>query len=336
MRDLAAHVGVSQATVSYVLNAKPNARVSSETRSRILEAAAELNYRPNAIARAMASGRSCTIGVYQPHAPGTPLSGMWTMEVMRGIGEALHARQFHLLLYGYREAEDPPPGAFLDGRVDGLVVLAPHVDDTLPCELARAGFPLAIVGGRGFEGPRCVVVDVDNTTGARRAVEHLIHLGHTRIAHLKGPQGVPNALDRHLGYEQALREHGLPVRSDYVVEAGFSERGGYHAAQEVLRLDPRPTALFAANDIAALGALRACVDAGLRVPGDVALLGYDDAPVCEVARPTLSTMRQPALEMGQAAARMLLALLDGEETPEKKRTFTAELIVRESCGGARI
>lgn len=333
MRDLAARVGVSQATVSYVLNAKPNARISPATRQRVLEAAAELHYRPNAIARAMVSGRSKTIGVYQPHAPGAPLSGMWTTLVLRGIGEVLHARQFHLLLYGYREAESPMPGAFLDGRVDGLIVLAPHVEDALPCELARLEFPTAIVGGRGCEGPRCLSVDADNVTGGRRATEHLIGLGHTRIAHLKGPEGVPNAIDRCIGYEQALRARGLPVRPDYVVESGFSERGGYRAALEALNLSPRPTALFVANDIAALGALKACAERGLHVPDEVALIGYDDAPICEFARPTLSSMRQPALEMGQAAAEMLLALLDGEELLERRRTFPAELIVRESCGG---
>jgi DNA-binding LacI/PurR family transcriptional regulator len=331
MQDIAARVGVSQATVSYVLNARPDARVSPETRRRVLEAAAELRYRPNAIARAMASGRSRTIGVYQPHAGETPLSGMWTASVMLGISEALHARHLHLLLYGYRESEEPPPETFLDGRVDGLIIIAPHTDDALPGHMAGRDFPTAIVGAGGFDGARTVSVDADNAAGARLAVQHLLSLGHTRIVHLAGPDSVPNALDRRAGYEQAMRARGLPVESDGIVPGGFDMESGEKAARAALCRAPRPTALFVANDIAALGALRACAELGLRVPEDVSVVGYDDAPVCELTRPPLTTMRQPAREMGRAAAEMLLALLDGAPPAETRRLFAAELVVRESC-----
>ncbi len=327
-------MGVSQATVSYVLNAHPNARVSDATRQRILEAAAQLHYRPNAIARAMASGRSRTIGVYQPHVIETPLSGMWTAAVMRGIGEALRAREFHLLLYGYHIEEEPSPAVFLDGSVDGLILLAPHTDDRLPQQLADAGFPTAIIGGRAVEGTTSVALDVDNVAGGRIATEHLIHLGHRRIAHLHGPPDVPNAIDRRRGYEEAMRAHGLRIRPEYLIQSGFSIEGGHAAACAILNQTERPTALFVANDVAAIGALRACQESNVRVPEEIAVIGYDDAPICQFARPPLTTMRQPAQEMGRAAAEILLAIAEGIPPPEGCRLFTAELVVRATCGGS--
>jgi LacI family transcriptional regulator len=327
MADVAKQAGVSQATVSYVLNAKPGARVSPATRRRIVEVAEKLHYRPNAIARAMASGRSRTVGVYQPHIGHSPLSGMWTTAVMSGIGEALHARHFHLLLYGYRQAENPSPAHFLDGRVDALIILAPHVGDALPARLGRAGLPIAVVGGRQAPESGSMSVDVDNVEGGCRATEHLIRLGHTVIAHLAGPKDVPNAADRRTGYERAMLAHGLPP---LVIQASFSEGDGYAGAREALTRQERPSALFAANDASAIGALQACADLGLCVPQDVAVIGYDDSPMCVVARPPLSSMRQPMAEMGRAAGEMLLDLLHGEPVPQRQRRFIAELVERES------
>lgn len=335
IRDVAEIAGVSQATVSYVLNSKANARISAATKRRVLEAAAKLHYRPHAVARAMASGRSRIIGVYQPHTGQSPLSAIWPMSVMRGISEALHERQYHLLLYSYRESDEPPAAAFLDGRVDGLIILAPHQNNYLVRELATTDLPTAIIGGPGLDAPRMVSVDADNIAGGRLATEHLIRLGHTRIAHIAGPEGVPNAIDRQIGYKQALRAHGLPVYPEYLVRGGFEEEAGRRAACRALTLYPRPTALFVANDIAAIGVLKACAELGMRVPEDVAIIGYDDAPVCEVSRPQLTTMRQPTEAMGFAAAGMLVDMLEKPgPIPEPHRLFPAELIVRESCGAS--
>jgi LacI family repressor for deo operon, udp, cdd, tsx, nupC, and nupG len=332
MRDVASLVGVSQATVSYVLNAKRNARVGMETRQRVLEAAAALQYRPNAIARAMASGCSRTIGVYQPHVAESALSGMWSTLVTRGIGEALNQREQHLLLFGYRGSDEPPPSSFVDGRVDGLIILAPHREDELPKRLANLNFPTVIVGSYAPEGTNIASVDADNVRGAWNAVEHLINLGHKRIAHLVGPINVPNAVDRWIGYEQAMVAHGLLGTGELTIPSSFQEEGGYRSALEVLARSPSPTALFIANDIAALGALRACADMSLRVPEDVAIVGYDDSPVCVVARPQLTTMRQPAVEMGRAAVELMMSLKEGEPVSERNLLFPAELIIRESCG----
>lgn len=333
MRDVARMVGVSQATVSYVLNGKLNARVSGPTRERVLEAASRLQYRPNAIARAMALGRSRTVGVYQPDVGEAPLTGMWGRLVTQGISEALHEHGYHILLYAFAPAVLLTPGDFADGRADGVVILAPHVDDDLPTRLASLGFPVAVVGARpDTSSGRLVWVDCDNVGGAQRAVERLVSLGHTDIAHLRGPVGVKNADDRLDGYCAALAAAGLPIRNEHVLDAGFGREEGYTAAKSALLRKPRPTALFCANDVCALGALDACAEAGLAVPGDIAVVGFDDTAVCTIARPTITTLRQPAYEMGRIAAAMLLAMGAGESVEPADRVLLPELIVRESCG----
>ena len=332
MRDVAELAGVSQATVSYVLNAKISTRISPETRRRVMDAADTLSYRPNAIARAMVSGKSKIIGTYQPHEGKSVLAGSWTNSVIRGISEALHIKQFHLLLYGYREVEEPRLSAFLDGIVDGLIVLAPHKSDTLPRLLAQSGFPTAIVSGEGYDDTDAVSVDADNVQGARIAMEHLISLGHSRIAILVGPGGVPNAEDRRKGYEIAVQEHNLPVPPSYRIQSGFSSEQGEEAAITALKLTPRPTALLAPNDISAMGALNACAILGLRVPDDVSVVGFDNVPYCELSKPALTTIAQPAIEMGRAAAEMILALISEDMVTEKCRKFPMELVLRESTG----
>lgn len=332
MQDIAARAGVSAATVSYVLNAKPGMRVSAETRRRILEVAEALHYRPNAIARAMASGRSQTIGIYQPHAPGAPMSGMWANDILRGIGETLHARGYHLLLYGYRESEGPPPSAFLDGRNDGLIILAPHMDDTLPAALAKQGHPIVIVGGRHVDGERALSVDVDHVRGAELAVEHLVALGHRKIALLQGPANVPNAMDRRRGFEESVERNGLPGRPYWIAQSGFSMSGGRRAIRELWECADRPTAVCAANDVAALGALEACAEMGIRVPEDLAIVGYDDTAVCPLTQPPLTSVRQPTQEMGETAAKGLLESVEGSRPAPARRLFLPVLTVRKSCG----
>jgi DNA-binding LacI/PurR family transcriptional regulator len=330
MRDIAARAGVSAATVSYVLNAKPGMRISGATRRRILDVAEELHYRPNAIARAMARGHSHTVGVYQPHAPGAPMSGLWANEVLRGIGETLHAQGYHLLLYGYREDEGPHPTAFLDGRSDGLIILAPHEDDTLPAALAQRGHPIVIIGGRPAPGERSRGIDTDHIRGGELAAEHLIGQGHRRIGMLLGPEGVPNAIDRKVGFERALRRNGLPIYPYWMVTSGFSRKGGYDAIHALWKNADRPAAICAANDVAAVGALEACAELSVRVPEDLAIIGYDDTPLCDLTRPPLTSVRQPAREMGKSSAEALLAIFSGEAPPN--RVFEPEVIPRKSCG----
>lgn len=330
MRDVARAVGVSQATVSYVLSGKAGSRISPSTRQRVLQVASDLHYRPNAIARAMALGRSRTIGVYQPHVGESPVSGLWAAQVLKGIGEALHSHGYHLLLYGYRESEDPPPAAFVDGRVDGVIILAPHLNDALPAALVKSRFPTAVVGGKPAACGQVIYADVDNVAGARMAVDYLAGMGHRCITHLAGPPDVPNAVDRARGFGEAMRAHGFPVGPMGQVHAGFDSTSGYTAACAALSAARKPTALFACNDLCAAGALRACADLGLSVPTDVAVVGFDDSPVCELVTPRLTSLRQPASELGKAAADMLMRVVDGQPVHIKPILLSASLLERES------
>lgn len=329
LKDVADMVGVSQATVSYVLNGKTAARISEATRRRVLEAAAQLRYRPNAIAVAMARGQSRTIGIYQTHVSESPLSGMWAAQVTRGIADALRDLGYHMLVYNYREPNEVDPVTFLDGRTDGLVILAPHTGDAVPSQLAQLGFPVAIIAGWPVEGEKAVCVDTDNLAGARMATAYLVNLGHTRICHLAGPMDVPNAQDRLRGFQEAMEEHGLGDHM-HVVQGGFSEAAGYAAAMAALHLRPRPTALLAANDIAALGALKACAELNLHVPEDVSVMGFDDAPICTLTRPALTTMRQPAAALGAEAARLVVAMHREEPAIPRVLLLPPELIPRAS------
>ncbi|MGC8666937.1 MAG: LacI family DNA-binding transcriptional regulator [Chthonomonadales bacterium] len=329
LKDVADMVGVSQATVSYVLNGKAEARISEATRRRVLEAAAQLRYRPNALAVAMARGQSRTIGIYQTHVSESPLSGMWAAQVTRGIANALRDLGYHMLVYNYREPNEVDPVTFLDGRTDGLVILAPHAEDAVPCQLAQLGFPIAIIAGWPVDGEKAVCVDTDNVAGTRMATAYLTNLGHTRICHLAGPPDVPNAQDRLRGFQEAMEEHGLGDQM-HIVQGGFSEAAGYAAAMTALHLRPRPTAILAANDIAALGTLKACAELGLRVPQDVSVMGFDDAPICTLTRPTLTTMRQPAAALGAEAARLVIAVGCGEPAVPRVKLLPPELIPRGS------
>ncbi len=333
IRDVAALAGVSVTSVSYVLGAAPSARIGAATRARILEAAAQLKYRPNAIAKAMVSGRTHTVGVYEPHAEESALANDWSVEVMRGIAEELRRHHTHLLLYSCDNATEADPDLFLDARVDGLLVLAPHLTDRLALQVSGAGLPTVLVGGRPTGGPLLGWVDADNEAGARNAVEHLIANGHRVIAHLRGTVGSSNAADRERGYEAALRAAGLPVVPDLVADADFAEPDGYRAMVQLLARSPRPTAVFACNDPAAIGALRACSDHGRRVPDDVAIVGFDGNRLGEFTQPALTTVRQPMEHLGREAAAMLLALVSqGADAAVKRRVLPCTVVVRGSSG----
>jgi LacI family transcriptional regulator len=216
---------------------------------------------------------------------------------------------------------------------DGMIMLSSDIDDPLLPRLIRDRLPLVLIGQHPYlEG--IVSVDVENREGARLAVEHLIGLGHRRIATICGPLVMTAGLARRDGYKQALLAAGIPISADLQVEGDFTQEGGYAAMRRLLGLGRRPHAVFVASDTMAIGALRAISEAGLRVPADVAVVSFDDLPAAAYASPPLTTVRQPISELGSTAVRILIEQIESADTAPSLVRLPTSLVVRASCGAA--
>jgi DNA-binding LacI/PurR family transcriptional regulator len=321
IRNVAERAGVSKSLVSLVMRGSPH--VSERRRQAVLKAARELGYRPNAVARSLVEGRTRLIGalVADLHNP-------FFAEFLDGLQESLHGANLRMIVGSGRwdplfEAE--AVDAFLEMRVDGLVLLS-VVPDSLSD--AAASVPVVIVGERDVSGVD-IVVD-DDELGARLAVDHLVELGHQRIAHIEGAPST-TARYRRAGYEQAMSQHGLT--SHIVVEPGdFTEEGGYRAARSLLSQRPRPTAIFAPNDLVAIGALSAADELELRVPADLSIVGYDNTHLAAIRHISLTTVDQPRRDMGRVAAELLCARIDDVLREPRQTLVVPHLVTRASTG----
>ena len=291
IRDVARAAGVSVATVSRALNGADN--VLPETRQRIQEAAKALRFTPSGAARSLITRRTDTVGALLPD-----LFGEYFSELIRGIDQAARARGLHLLVSSSHGDADEAAAAMraMNGRVDGLIVMSPHADanflqhnlpGSLPAVLLNTGAELA--GHARFV--------VDNFGGAQAMTRHLAASGRKRIAFIGGPQGNHEAQERLRGYRAGLKS-GM---KEAVFEGDFTEEAGWAAGRRIAQTKPRPDAVFAANDMMAVGCLAALREAGLRVPEDVALGGFDDIPIARYITPALSTIRVPIAALGAAA-----------------------------------
>ncbi len=323
IRDVAARAGVSVATVSRVFNRKGPIRAATYT--RVLAIAERMRYVPHAAARSLSTRSTSTVGVVLPE-----LHGEFFSEVIRGIDVSARKRGLHLIVSGSHsdEAEMKAVLRAVRGRVDGLIVMSPDLDaSTLLVDLP-AGVPVVLLnataGGRSS-------ITIDNAGGARAVVRHLVALGHSRIAFICGPDNNCDAAERLRGYRSALRAAGPLVDEPLEFPGKFTEESGYEAAQGIVGTKPRPTAVFAANDAMAIGALSAFNSAGLRVPEDMALVGFDDIPIARFLSPSLTTVNVPIADLGR---RGLALLLDPNQAREDARrsTLKTNLIVRQSSG----
>jgi LacI family transcriptional regulator len=314
------------ATVSRVFN--DSGPVNAETRTRIRAAAHELRYAPNSAARSLSARRTGTLGVLLPD-----LHGAFFSEVIRGIDLAVQRHGLHLLLSGSHNERGEVAAALrvMRGRVDGIILMSSAVDaETLVAELPES-LPVVLLNC-AVRDARFDSVDIDDAGGARAMVEHLVACGHRRVALVGGPPRNHDAGERRRGWRQALRAAGIEPRPEWELPGDFSEGAGHRAALALLALAPRPTALFAANDAMAIGALSALREAGVRVPEDVAVAGFDDVPIARYVTPPLTTVRVAISELGARAADVLVAALaDGGRRPSHEVLPTA-LVVRGSCG----
>jgi LacI family transcriptional regulator, galactose operon repressor len=319
LRDVAAAAGVDASVVSRVLSGDSRLSIRQETRQRVLEAAARLDYRPNTAARTLKTARTMAIGMIVPD-----LANVNYATIAYGAEEAA-ATAGYVLLVAHGSASDRLPD--LHGRIDGLLIGMATSETPRHGEFG-GGVPALLVNRR--EPCGVASVTVDDEAGATLATRHLLSLGHRRIAHVAGPQNADTARRRLRGYISALADAGLEDRPECIAETTFDEAGGHVAATRLLRLEPRPTALFVANVRAAIGALAAARRLGLRVPHDLSVVGFHDAPFAPYLDPALTTVRMPLEEMGRHAGDSLLALLGGQPVEDVMVATPPELVVRAS------
>ncbi|MBX3080984.1 MAG: LacI family DNA-binding transcriptional regulator [Anaerolineae bacterium] len=335
-KDIAELAGVSRTTVSFVLNNADGMRIPEETRQRVLDAARQLNYYPDAAARSMVSRRTNVIGFVVRQSAEQAFGDLFLPQVLHGLAQSAGK-------HGYRTLFEPIPPErhndaytqlFRERHVDGIVLSGPRVDDEDLLRVHSEGAPIVLLGQLPQTG--IASVDVDNIGGAALATKHLISLGHTRIALItNAPLVYTASADRMAGYQRALTEAGLPFDPALVKEGDFSPHGGFTAMHALLALEPRPTAVFVASDTVALGALQAIRQQGLSVPSDIALVGFDDIPLVGFVDPPLTTIRLPAYELGWKAAEKLIRGIGGDKASLVTNVILeTELLIRGSCGAS--
>jgi DNA-binding LacI/PurR family transcriptional regulator len=331
MQQVAERAGVSRTTVSFVLNNTPNVNISAETRARIWQAAQELNYARDFAALSLATGRSHTIAfVLRQHADEL-LVDAFLGGVLNGIANAINPVGYHLL---FCTLDPNAPGSsyselIRSQRVDGLLISGPVINETELHELHEEGVPIVMQGTPDID--TIYSVDVDNVASAKQAVDHLLELGHTCIAHITpGPLGYIASRDRLTGYRQALDTAGIDYDEELVAEGNFTYASGYTAMKRLLNKSNLPTAVFIANDVVALGAIRAIREAGLSIPTDMSVIGFDDVPTAGYVYPGLTTIHLPTVSLGKCAGEMLLALINGQEPAQQRILLETQLVIRGS------
>jgi len=326
--DVARKAGVSVMTVSRVVNG--SSRVRKDTRERVLKAIREMSYYPNAAARTLHHNRTNVVEVTIPHRDYFSSSEYFS-ELIFSMESVARQRQYNVIFNPYDPAGDVDyANLYRQRKVDGLLIVALSMSRRQVKELLEEHIPFVLVNSRRDDLPLSYV-DVDNQRGAALAVEHLIGLGHARIATITGGPHTINALHRLQGYRAALGRAGLPARKQWILPGNWSEESGYEALKKLLGQGDMPTAVFCANDLMAVGAMRAAADNGVDVPGDISIIGFDDIRLASFVNPRLTTVRQPIAQTGREAARVLLKKLAEPRSKAEKIVLLPELVVRASC-----
>ena len=325
IKDVARQSGVSVATASRALNGHPS--VSDALRLRVHEAATELRYTPNSGARSLITRRTDTVGVLLPD-----LHGEFFSELIRGIDITARSLGLHLLVSS-SHGDAAEAGAVLRamrGRVDGVLVMSPFLDASVLEANLPPTFPLVLMN-TPIEGSERSSVLVDNDGGTYAMVRHLVGCGHQRIAFITGPLDNLDARERLLGYRRAMSMLA-PGQPELTLRGDFTEESGYRAARQMISMTALPDAVFAANDIMAIGCLFAFGEAGIEVPRDIAVVGFDDIPVARYITPSLTTVRVRIADLGRSAIDLLAMQMEKpNQVQASKHTLACEIVVRNSC-----
>lgn len=329
IRDVAREAGVSIATVSRVFN--QTSLVSEDTASHVRGVAARMDYWPNSAARSLITHRTHAIGVLLPD-----LYGEFFSEVIRGIDLAARHEKYQVLVSSFHASADMIVSAIraLRGRIDGLIVMVPNAETHIAIQEFAGRFPVVMLRPGGLAGGSGSL-SIANYDGAYAAVKHLIGMGHRDISMLRGPIGNLDADERARGYREALRDAGIEWSAAREVCGDFTESAGFHSAADFAVMQPRPSAVFCANDYMAVGLLSALRDAEISVPDDMAIVGFDDIAISKYLTPALTTVRVDACALGEKALQMLLPLARTRQPAEGgQEVLATHLVVRRSCGTA--
>ncbi|MCM3290249.1 LacI family transcriptional regulator [Paenibacillus sp. MER 180] len=326
--DVAKKSGLSVVTVSRVLN---NAKtVREKNRVKVLQAMKDLDYHPNAAARSLAKGKTGVIGMIV-----TTLQDSFLDSIVQSVYSLLKDHGYYLALSVASEPMEQGVGTDLiqEDRVDGMLILSAVHEEPYVVELKKRKIPFVLIDNQTIQ-PSVTNVNVDNYKGGYDATKHLIDLGHRSIAHIRGPKFFLSALERERGFRDAMRDAGL---EPFAIEDGkFCIQSGYDAVQRWLHAGCMPTALFAADDFTAIGAINALWQAGYKVPDDMSVIGYDDQVIASQLRPKLTTMRQPAHQIGKVAVDLLMKQINGTNKRSISARLESDIVIRESTSAPKL
>lgn len=332
IKDVATLAEVSKTTVSRVMN--NSSSVKPETKARVLGAVRELGYTPNSIARALRIKKSDVVAVIIPRGIEYVFSDPFFPELIKGISTVLnlHNLNLHLDMSNSRtEQREIYSNLLKSKRVDGVILVCPRFDDKqYILKLRRASLPCVLIGRFPLE--KANYVGHNGKKGACSAVEHLIGLGHKQIGFISGSLDLIGGVDRFEGYKIALERHSLEYDSELVTKGNWTREGGYEAMWELLNREEVPTAVFTANDQMAVGAIKATKEKGLKIPKDIAIVGFGDTQLASCIEPSLTVVKDPTYKEGATAAEMLIKLINDEEVKQPQVILETQLIIRESCG----
>jgi len=329
IREVAEQAKVSTTTVSHVVN---NTRfVSNDVRNRVLVAMEEVGYRPNELARSLRMGHTHTIGLILPDS-----ANPFFAEVGHHVESAAFASNYNVILCnteGLQEKEKIYVDVLLKKQVDGIIFVATGDSPESLYPLIKHKHPVVLIDRNLSEIQNDIdSVFTNNYQGGYLITQHLIEIGHQNIGCVMGPHEISPSMDRVVGFRNALHEAGFSVNEDLILQGDFHPASGYKAALKILKNPLRPTAIFALNDLMAIGVIRAATEMGLRVPQDLAVVGFDDIELTQYVTPELTTMAQPKLQMGMEAVRLLTERMHDNSLPARKIMLKTNLIVRDSCG----
>jgi DNA-binding LacI/PurR family transcriptional regulator len=331
--DVAKKAGVSRTTVSFVLNKVEGMQISEETKKRVFSAAHELGYVPDAAAQALASGRSKTIGLLLARRSQVVASDMYLTQVMEVLVHEVNRHGMRLLLEVVEDYENPESYLKLvrSNSIDGVLYSGPLIQDSALRSLIDHGIPTVLMGN--LPDMPYPSVDIDNRAAAEQAVKHLIHLGHRQIACITNAKpSYSGAAGRLQGYRDALACEGILFAADLVRYGDFDPESGFLQMTSLVESGVPMTAAFVASDVVALGAMAAIRQHGLTIPGDIAVVGFDDVPVAKYMDPSLTTIKLPMADLTRCACDMLVKMIGGEHPAQHRVLLEAKLVVRQSCG----